>query len=144
VFVEIDETYIGGKPRKENKKLDENGNVIPSDKPKNNRGRGTKKMPVVGVKERNSKQIYAQVMLPNEEGKKLSGKQLLAVLDETCKEGTIVISDDFKGYKILDKKLEFGETGVYRDASSLQREIYAELYRRDELQAEQPEKSGCF
>ncbi|GMO53061.1 MAG: hypothetical protein Pg6C_19180 [Treponemataceae bacterium] len=106
VFVEIDETYVGGKPRKENKNFDKNGNVISSDKPKNKRGRGTKKTPVVGVKERNSKQVYAQVMLPNEEGKKLSGKQLLSVLDEVCKEGTLVISDDFSGYAILDKKTE--------------------------------------
>jgi hypothetical protein len=29
VFLEIDETYIGGKPLKENVKLDTNGNVIP-------------------------------------------------------------------------------------------------------------------
>ena len=106
VFVEIDETYVGGKPRKENTKFDENGNVIPSDKPKNKRGRGTKKTPVVGVKERSSKEVYAKVMLPNKAGKKLSGKQLLSVLDEVCKEETTVISDDFKGYKILDKKTE--------------------------------------
>jgi hypothetical protein len=43
-------------------------------------------------------------MLPDEEGRKLTGKQLLAVLDEACKKGTVVISDDFSGYKILDKK----------------------------------------
>jgi transposase-like protein len=106
VFVEIDETYVGGKPQKENKRFDENGNAIPSDKPKNKRGRGTKKTPVVGVKERNSKQVYAKVMLPNKEGKKLSGKQLLSILDEVCKEGTAVISDDFSSYKILDKETE--------------------------------------
>ncbi|GMO53645.1 MAG: hypothetical protein Pg6C_20090 [Treponemataceae bacterium] len=106
VFAEIDETCAGGKPGKENKNFDGNGNTIPSDKPKNKQGRGTKKTPAVGVKERNSKQVYAQVMLPNEEGKKLSGKQLISVLDEVCKEGTIVISDDFSGYAILDKKTE--------------------------------------
>ena len=99
VFVEIDETYVGGKPRKEN-------NNENSDKPKNKRGRGTKKTPVVGIKERSTKQVYAKVMLPNEEGKKLSGKQLISVLDDVCKEGTTVISDDFKGYNILDKETE--------------------------------------
>jgi hypothetical protein len=47
VFVEVDEkTYIGGKQGKENAKLDVNGNVIPSDKPKPKRGN---KKPVVGV-----------------------------------------------------------------------------------------------
>lgn len=79
-FVEIDETYVGGKPRKGNVKLDEKGNKIESEK-KSKRGRGTDKPPVIGVKERNRKKVYAQVALPNEEGKKLSGKQLLAVLD---------------------------------------------------------------
>jgi hypothetical protein len=49
VFVEIDETYVGGKPRKENVKLDKDGNIIPSEKPKNKRGRGTNKTPVVGI-----------------------------------------------------------------------------------------------
>jgi hypothetical protein len=101
-LVEIDETYIGGKPRKENVRLDANGNAIPSDKPKSKRGRGTDKTPVIGVKERNSKRVYATVALPNEEGKKLSGKQLLAVLDKVCKDGTVVASDDFSGYNILN------------------------------------------
>jgi hypothetical protein len=41
-----------------------------------------------------------------EEGKKLSGKQLISVLDEVCKEGTTVASDDFSGYTILDKETE--------------------------------------
>jgi hypothetical protein len=34
VFVEIDETYIGGKPRKENKTFGENDYVVVSDKPR--------------------------------------------------------------------------------------------------------------
>jgi transposase-like protein len=104
-FVEIDETYVGGNPRRENVKLDENGNVIPhEDKPKRKRGRGTDKTPVIGVKERTTKKVYAQVALPNEQGQKLSGKQLPSVLDKVCKDGTIVISDEFSGYNILDKK----------------------------------------
>jgi transposase-like protein len=106
VFVEIDETYIGGKPRKKNTKLDENGNAIPSEKLKSKRGRGTNKTPVVGIKERSSKKVYAQVMLPDGEGKKLTGKQLLSVLDAVCKKRTTVATDDFSGYNILDKKTE--------------------------------------
>jgi transposase-like protein len=104
LVVEVDETYVGGKPRRENVKLDENGNVIPSEKEPSKRGRGTNKTPVVGVKERSSGKVHAKVMLPNEKGQKLTGKQLLAVLDESCKDGTTVISDDFSGYNILDKK----------------------------------------
>jgi len=106
VFVEIDETYVGGKPRKENKIIGTNDNVIVPEEPKNKRGRGTKKTPVVGVKERSSKQVFAKVMFPNEEGQTLTGKQLISVLDEVCKKGTTVVSDDFSGYNILDKQTE--------------------------------------
>jgi transposase-like protein len=103
-FVEIDETYAGGKPRKENVKFDENGNKIIVEEDRTKRGRGTKKTPVVGVKERSTKRVYAQVALPNENGQKLSGKQLLNILDKVCKDETTVISDDFTGYNILEKK----------------------------------------
>ena len=92
-FVEIDETYIGGKPRKIN------GNAG-----KAKRGRGTSKTPVIGIKERNSNRVYAQVAQPNGLGQKLSGKQLLSVIETVCKDGTTVISDDFTGYGILDRK----------------------------------------
>ena len=97
-FVEIDETYIGVRPRKEN------AGIIPKAKPKF--GRGTDKTPVIGVKERGTNRVYAQVALPNEKGQKLSGKQLLAILDKVCKEGTTVASDDFSGYFILNHKTE--------------------------------------
>ncbi|MCL2209739.1 MAG: IS1595 family transposase [Treponema sp.] len=102
IFVEIDETYIGGKPRKENKKLDANN--LPDGKTKSKRGRGTNKTPVIGIIERSSKKVYAKVALPNKEGKKLTGKQLLSIIDEVCKDETTIVSDDFSGYKILDKK----------------------------------------
>jgi len=104
-IVEIDETYVGGKPRKINVKLDKEGKPgFPGKKRFYKRGRGTRKTPVVGIKERGSGRVHARVMLPNEEGKKLTGKQLLAVLDDACKKGAIVISDDLSSYKILDKK----------------------------------------
>jgi len=46
-IIEMDETYVGGKPRKENKKDDDDENNTGSP-----RGRGTKKTPVVGMVER--------------------------------------------------------------------------------------------
>ena len=46
-IIEMDETYVGGKPRKENKKDDDDDNKGSP------RGRGTKKTPVVGMVERN-------------------------------------------------------------------------------------------
>jgi len=66
-IVEIDETYIGGKPRKSNKKDDDN-----NDPPK--RGRGTKKTPVVGVIDRENKQVFAKVAMSNPKGQKLTAK----------------------------------------------------------------------
>jgi transposase-like protein len=95
-IVEVDETYVGGKPRKSN---DEN-------EQKSKRGRGTSKTPVVGVKERNSGKIHAVVALPNEKGQQLSGKQLLKVLNDVCKENTTVMTDQFKGYNILNNGME--------------------------------------
>ncbi len=93
-IVEIDETYIGGKPRKKNRKDD--------NKP-NKRGRGTKKNPVVGIVDREQGKVYAKVALPDKEGKKLSGNQLLGILNEICKSNATVITDEFTGYSILRK-----------------------------------------
>lgn len=98
-IVEIDETYIGGKPRKGNKRDDD-------DLPKpNKRGRGTRKTPVVGVISRNEKQVFAKVALPNSAGKKLSGKQLLNILNQIYKDDkkNVVITDEFRSYNILKK-----------------------------------------
>jgi transposase-like protein len=93
---EMDETYVGGKPRKGNKRDD--------DEPKNKTGRGTKKEAVVGVLDRDNKEVFAQVMKKNKDGKKLTGKQLLEVLNQIVSQQSILISDEFKGYNILKHK----------------------------------------
>ena len=98
-IVEIDETYVGGKPRKENT---HKGTVIKKAK----RGRGTNKTPVVGVVERSSGRIHAVIAMPNKEGKKLSGKQLLSILDEVCRKNTTIMTDQLASYGILDGKTE--------------------------------------
>ena len=94
-IVEVDETYVGGKPRKANGKDDD-------DLPKAPRGRGTRKTAVIGIKERKSNKVYATVSLPDKNGKKLTGKELLSVLDKVCKDNTIVMTDDYTGYNILN------------------------------------------
>lgn len=98
--VEIDKTYVGAKPRKHNNH-NENDDEI---KPK--RGRGTSKTPVIGVKERNTGKVHPVVANYNDEGKQLSGKQLFAVIKKVCKGNNIVMTDQFSGYNILDKKNE--------------------------------------
>jgi transposase-like protein len=94
--IEIDECYVGGKPRKSNKP--------PEDKDKNDknkRGRGTKKTPVVGVVDRENKKIHAKVAKPNKDGQKLTGKQLLAIITEVVKKPLTIMTDEFSGYNIL-------------------------------------------
>jgi transposase-like protein len=98
MIVEIDETYVGGKPRKSNNKNDDD--LFPPNKS----GRGTKKEAVVGCVDRDNKTVFAQVMRKNRGGKKLTGKQLLDVLNQVVSQESIVISDEFKGYNILRKK----------------------------------------
>ena len=93
--VEIDETYVGGKPYKNNDHSDDENN-----KPK--RGHGTSKTPVIGVKGK----VYAVVANYNEDGKQLSGKQLFTVLKRVCKGGNTVMTDQVSGYNILDKENE--------------------------------------
>ncbi len=96
-IVEIDETYVGGKPRKNNDK-DDDGNA-----PINKRGRGTSKTPVVGVIDRNNKKVYARIAMPNTQGNKLTAKQLIDVLKAVSKQenNNTVISDEFRSYNPL-------------------------------------------
>ena len=99
LIVEVDETYVGGKPRKQNNNLQF---TTPKTKDTSTTGRGTKKTPLIGVKERGTGRVYARVALPNEEGKKLTGIQLLKVISTVTKPNTVVMTDDFKGYNIMN------------------------------------------
>ena len=98
--VEIDETYIGGKPRKEKHK--DGDDNLPT---QNKRGRGTKKTPVVGVVDRLNKMVFAKVALPNNKGQKLTAKQLIEILKTVSKQenNNIVMTDEFKGYDPLKR-----------------------------------------
>ncbi len=46
--------------------------------------------------------VHAVVANRNEEGKQLTGKQLFNVLSKVCKPNTKVMTDQFKGYNILN------------------------------------------
>jgi len=99
-LIEVDETYVGGKPRKGNNRDNHNDNLPPVNK----RGCGSKKNVVVGCIDRVNKSVFAKVMIKNNEGKKLTGKQLLDVFNQVIVQDSIIISDEFKGYNILSKK----------------------------------------
>lgn len=89
-IVEMDETYIGGKPRRYNVQNDQN-------KP-NKRGRGTKKQAVVGIIERNGN-VHA------EKKDILSFQELKKVFDANAK-NAVLVTDDYKGYIPFKKNVE--------------------------------------
>lgn len=81
-LVEVDETYVGGKPRKGNGS-------------RNKRGRGTRKIPVVGAIERNGN-VKVKV------AKNLTAKTLSAFIREKVDiDNATVITDEFSGYSSL-------------------------------------------
>ena len=85
--IEADETYVGGKPRKPNKRDDD-------DKPENQnpRGRGTAKAPVIGAVERDGN-VVAQ---PQDD---LSGKGILNFIMNSIKpDESVLITDEYQAY----------------------------------------------
>jgi hypothetical protein len=58
-LAEAGETHTGGKPGKGNAAPDKDGNTVKAAEPENKRGRGAKKIPVAGVKERSGGQSNA-------------------------------------------------------------------------------------
>lgn len=88
-IVEMDETYIGGKPRKGG-----NGSGEPL-----KRGRGTKKTPVIGMIQRNGS-VHAKVMKKD----RLNGKNLKALVREHVDtENAILMTDEYRGYLGIQK-----------------------------------------
>ena len=90
-IVEMDEVYIGGKPRKTNFRADSSGKT-------HKRGRGTDKMPVVGIVERGGRAIAEAV---NKE--ELSGTGMTTFLQrfvDTAR--AIVMTDEYPGYRGLN------------------------------------------
>ena len=106
-IVEIDETYVGGKPRKTNEhdnNDDNNGSGTSTGKTVK-RGRGTNKTPVVGVIDRNNKKIFAKIALPNDRGQKLTAGQLMDILKVVSKQDNCntIMTDEFRGYDPLSR-----------------------------------------
>lgn len=90
-IVEADETYIGGRPRKENKKEDR--------KPAP-RGRGTDKTPVIGVVERGGK-VVAEV------AEKLTGRRILEFIRRAVKiEDSELMTDEANLYHALGREMK--------------------------------------
>ena len=87
-IVEADECYVGGKPRKRNKRDDE---------PEHPRGRGTRKLPVIGAVERGG-DVVAQPSA------KVTGRSLTAFLTRNVDtRGSLLITDQFSGYRPMSR-----------------------------------------
>lgn len=77
-IVEVDETYVGGKPRKGN-------DII------NKRGRGTKKAPVVALVERNGNAVSHPT-------KRVNAKTLKSAIREMVDKNSTIMTDEWKSY----------------------------------------------
>lgn len=102
-IVEMDESYIGGRPRKRGVKVDPsiaNLSTVEIDKPK--RGRGTDKIPVVGIVEREGKKrVIAKVM------DSLTSRDMLAMLKKYVDtDNSVMMTDEFKSYRMFDRYLQ--------------------------------------
>ena len=87
-IVEADECYVGGKPRKRNKRDDE---------PEHPRGRGTSKLPIIGAVERGG-DVVAQPSA------KVTGNALKAFLTRNVDtRGSLLITDQFPGYRPMSR-----------------------------------------
>ena len=106
-IVEADETYVGGKPRKSNRKDDDKGAP---------RGRGTDKTPIIGAVERDGN-VIAQV------AEDLSGKGILSFIKQSVKtEDSVLITDEYKAYNAvrslmphatINHQVEYSRDGIH-------------------------------
>ena len=106
-IIEMDETFIGGKPRGQNAWVKNDGTKVPRKYPKKNkRGLGTEKTPIAGMKERSTGKVYAKVMLNTEGEKLLTFDDLMELLKKVITENNIIMTDGYSSYESLYKLYE--------------------------------------
>lgn len=99
-LIEMDESYVGGKPRKKNKKVAANIPILSTVETKNKRGRGTNKTPVVGIVERNGKIVLKVV-------EKLTSRNLVKMLKNNVNtENSLVMTDEYRPYRKFEDIVE--------------------------------------
>jgi transposase-like protein len=90
--VEVDETYVGGKPRKENK----GGSETKEPKKKVKRGRGTTKTPVLALVERNGNVVAKPI-------EHVDAKTLKGAIKELCRKDSVIMTDEWASYTGIGK-----------------------------------------
>lgn len=91
-IVEADEVYIGGKPRKANRR---------DDRKPNKRGRGTEKAAVLGAIERGGRVVAKAVSSP-------SGREIAKFIRTTVdRAGTLLVTDEYRGYRPIGNTMNW-------------------------------------
>lgn len=107
--IEVDETYVGGKPRYKQHR------VFDSSRPKMNTGRGTKKTPVLALIARDGS-IRTQV-LPNITGETLRK----AIIENVNVPSARLLTDELHAYKKIGKEFSGGHEFVKHSAGEYAR-----------------------
>ncbi len=107
-IVEVDETYVGGKPRKESK-----GNEG-EEKPKSKRGRGTSKAPVLALVERNGNVVSRPI-------KHIDAKTLKGAIKELCHKDSCIMTDELASYAGIGKDFSGGHETVNHSEGEFKR-----------------------
>jgi transposase-like protein len=105
--VEVDETYVGGKPRKENK-----GNEEPRKKSK--RGRGTDKTPVIALVERNGNVVSKPIQ-------RVNAATLKGAIKEMVHKDSCIMTDEWAGYSGIGKHFLGGHEVVKHNDGEFKR-----------------------
>ena len=95
-IVEVDETYVGGKPRKGNGET-------------NKRGRGTKKSSVITMVERNGKSVSFPI-------EKVDKKTLRSAINGSVDKRSTIMTDEWKGYNGVGANFNGGHLSVNHSA----------------------------
>ena len=86
-IIEADETYVGGKPRKKNRRDDDTPNK---------RGRGTKKTPVLGAVERGGNVVACMT-------ERTRGKDILRFIQANVDPvGSVLVTDEYTPYRAIE------------------------------------------
>ena len=90
-IIEADEAYVGGKPRKRNKRND--------NEPKAPRGRGTSKLPIIGVMERGGK-------VAAEPSPRVTGANLAAFIGRHVdRDASLLMTDQWPAYRRIGRTM---------------------------------------